>query len=588
MNARSRLLLLLLLPLAGCTGYATGGDDKGTPPGPTPGAAAFRCDPAKLPAELPLRRLTSTQYVRTVQDLVRATPLASGDKDAVLSALAQRLERFPPDRRVTAPGDTHGGFVQLDQVVQQSHVDASYEVAVALGKELTSSPGRRSALLGACATDASSANDEACLRGFITRFGRQALRRPVDSAQVDALVAAAGSTPVAPETVADVIGMLLSAPHFLYLVEEAPAAWSGTGPAPLDAWALASRLSYHFWQTLPDAELLAAAESGALLTAEGYQAQVERLFADARTERVVQDFFSQWLRLNELRPLNTRVGTPVFDAFAGEDVPSARLHQEMVGEIGDLVTWVMRNDKPLGEVLTSRKSFARTESLAALYRQPRWDGTSAPQDFVEPARVGLLTRAALLASASGNTRPVMKGFHIRNALLCQTIPPPPDNANVMPIELSPDLTTREQVERITEQPGSACAGCHSTLLNPFGYVTENFDALGRSRSAQRLFNPDGSARGEKAVNTRASATLGGKLHELANAAEATRVLAQSGLFHTCFARQYFRFAFSRMEDDAQDGCVLAELERQALEDRPLGQLLKAVALRPEFKRRDFR
>ncbi|HZH13598.1 MAG TPA: hypothetical protein VE057_04460, partial [Archangium sp.] len=98
MNARSQqLLLLLLLPLAGCTGYATGGD--GTPPGPTtPGAAAFRCDPAKLPAELPLRRLTSTQYVRTVQDLVRATPLASGDKDAVLSALAQRLERFPPDR----------------------------------------------------------------------------------------------------------------------------------------------------------------------------------------------------------------------------------------------------------------------------------------------------------------------------------------------------------------------------------------------------------------------------------------------------------------------------------------------------------
>ena len=564
----------------------TGNDPDGTGPGTGKKFQKFSCDPAQVPFDLPLRRLTRAQYGNAVRDWVDATTLAPSDKSATLAAVEALVARYPDDMRVGAPGQKHGGYTQLDQTVQQAHVDASYEVAVALGRELTSSPARRTALLGACATDGDAGNDDSCLRAFVASFGQRVLRRPLTGTDQTLYRDAAGAAPVDPAAVADVIALLLTAPEALYHVEIPRE--ETQGPALLDAYSLASRLSFHFWQAPPDAQLLAAASSGALLTPEGYAAEVERLFADPRTNVAVHDFFSQWLRLDELQPMDTRVGTPVFDAFAGEHMPDSDLHRHMQDEIRDLVTWVARTGGTVGDVLTSRKSFARTDDLAALYGQPVWDGTSPPQDFEEPARFGLLTRAAMLASPSGNTRPIMKGFHVRTALLCESVPAPPDNAMAMPIELSPDATTREVVEQITEQTGSSCSGCHSTLLNPLGFVTENFDALGRFRTHQRLFDADGTHRGERPVDTRTQFRFGDRTRAVSGAEDVTRLIAQSGEFESCFAVQYFRFAFGRMEDSLKDGCALATLEGQAQEGRPLAEVLKAVALQPAFHRRDFR
>ncbi len=561
-----------------------GPDVKG--PGTGQKSQKFSCDPAQVPTDDPLRRLTRSQYVNAVRDWVQGTPLGASDKSAALAAVDALVARYPEDMRVGAPGQKHGGFTQLDQTVQQAHVDAAYEVAVALGNELTSSPARRSALLGTCATDADTGNDAGCLRAFITSFGQRVLRRPLSDADLTFYRDAAGATPVAADAVADVIALLLTAPEALYHVEVARE--QAEGPALLDAYSLASRLAFHFWQAPPDSQLQAAAASGALLSPEGYAAEVDRLFGDPRTDIAVRDFFSQWLRLDELLPMNTRVGTPMFDAFAGDHPPDSDLHQHMQDEIRDLVIWLTRTGGSVGDVLTSRKSFARTDDLAALYGQPVWDGSSTPEDFVEPARVGLLTRAALLASPSGNTRPIIKGFNIRTALLCQNVPAPPDNAMAMPIELTPDATTREVVEKITEQPGSSCSGCHSTLLNPLGFVTENFDALGRFRTHQRLFDIEGAMRGERPVDTRTRVPLNDRTHTVNGAEDVTRLIAQSGDFESCFAVEYFRFAFGRMEDPLKDGCALATLERQAQEGRPLAEVLKAVALQPAFQRRDFR
>ena len=284
------------------------------------------------------------------------------------------------------------------------------------------------------------------------------------------------------------------------------------------------------------------------------------------------------------------MGVPVFDAFAGNNSPSAGLHEDMRQEIRDSVRFVSRAGGGVRDVLTSRKSFARTPELLALYGpdQEPWDASSPPPDFAQPERAGLLTRAAFLASASGNTRPIMKGFHVRTALLCQSIPAPPNNAAAMPIELSADLTTREQVEKLTEQQGSSCAGCHRTLLNPMGFVTENFDALGRLRVRQSLFDMDGQLQGEKPVDTRTHIQIGDLRHDVTGAGELVDFMAQTGEFETCFARQYFRYSFNRVEDPARDGCALAALQSEALQGKPLADVLKQVALQPAFQRRDFR
>lgn len=573
----------------GSSGTTGGGSTSGTGGGGVPVTTweveRFACDAQQTPTDLPLRRLSQRQYLNVVGELINRSGLAAADRTAVTAALRDELAPFPADRLVGVPGEKHGGFNRLDQALQQGHIDASYAVATAAGQELTSTPARRTALVGACATDSNTTNDAQCLRDFVSRLGRLVHRRPLTPEDVTFYTSVAGTTPVDPAVLADVIGLMLTSPQFLYHFEEGDP--MAAAPTPLDAFALASRLSFHFWQTMPDDALLTAAQDGSLLTEAGYRAQVERLFTDARTNAALDDFFGQWWRNDELPPLNTRIGTPIFDAFAGANVPSATLHDEMNAEVLELARHVARTNAPLDEILTSRKFFARTPALAALYGQAPWDGMGAPPDFVQPERHGLLTRAAFLASGSANTRPVMKGFRVRNGLLCTQIPPPPPGAMATPIPLSPDLTTRETVEQITEQPGSSCQGCHIALLNPLGFVTENFDALGRVRTTQRLFADDGMVRLEKPIATRTAPNLAGFFDPVDHAGEVHALMAK-GEFQTCFARQYFRFTFQRMEDDAKDGCLLRSLQDEALAGKPVAEVLKLVALAPAFKRRDVR
>jgi hypothetical protein len=577
------------LLLAACTAKIdpVGGSQSAPPPGRESGWAATRfvCGAGGAAAELPLRRLSRVQYQNTVAALVAESGLGAAEQQAVLTALQPDLAGVPADRLVGVPGEARGGFYRLDQTIQQAQVDASYQVATRLGAELTSSPARIAAVVGACATNAATDDDGACFSAFAERFGRLALRRPLRAGDRTLLQAVVGTTPVAPAALADAVALLAAMPQALYHVEEGdPAAG---GPTALDAHALASRLSYHLWQAPPDAALRAAADSGAILTPDGYRAQVQRLLADPRVEEGVRTFFAEWFRLHELTPLDSFAGTPLFDAFAGYR-PGADLHVQMSDEIGDVVVWHLRRGGTVADVLTDRRQFARTAELAGIYGGVPWDGTSVPTALPEAARAGLVTRGALLANASGNTRPIMKGQKVRNALACLPIPPPPAGFTPPAINLSPTMTTREVLEAMTETPGGACAACHSTYLNPLGYLTEDFDALGRHRTRQVLFNPDATVAGSKPVNTSAAPNVAGVTTPIPDARALTELLQRSGEFETCFARQYFRFTFQRVEDDAADGCVLRSLQDAAATGQRLDEVLASVALRPEFKRRDLR
>src|SRR5262249_32802752 len=134
------------------------------------------------------------------------------------------------------------------------------------------------------------------------------------------------STAIDPAGFGDVIGAFLTAPEFLYHVEHGEMPVAGKANLfGLTAFELANRLAYHFWETMPDAELWSAAKSGALRTPDGYQRQVDRLFADARTRATLDAFFRDWLKLEDLKPLDARIGEAVFKAFAGDDLPKSTL-----------------------------------------------------------------------------------------------------------------------------------------------------------------------------------------------------------------------------------------------------------------------
>ncbi|WP_438021942.1 DUF1592 domain-containing protein [Sorangium sp. So ce233] len=522
-----------------------------------------------------------------MRDLVAgAAPRA--ERDAILEAVAPQLDALPHDDR-EGPQEHWGGFTRVDQTVTQEHVERSYALASAVAAELTRSPGRLEALAGGCATDEDAGNDGACLDTFLRTFGERALRRAVTDEDVAFYRQPAGAPPFDAADYRDMVAQLLAAPSFLYFVEHgARAVDERLALHEVDPYELASRLAYHFWQTLPDEELLGLARSGELARDDVYRAQVDRVFADPRTRAALRQFYAEWLRRPDVAELSSRVGTPAFDTLRGDLTPTGELREAMFDELADMALYYsLDTSGTIDDLYTSRKSFARSDELAAIYGVPPWDGEAEPPDFVEPERQGLLTRAGMVATGSANTRPIMKGVFIRRALLCDDLAPPPANVMAKAPETATGATAREVVTALTGQ--GTCAGCHAIAINPLGFATENFDPLGRLRAEELLIDPiTGELAGTAPVDSRAVPRLTSRdATEVADGRELQELMLASGKVQSCFARVYFRFTFGRAEDAARDACALADLQGALADGAPLADVLRRVALTPAFRQRHF-
>ena len=556
-------------------------------PKAAPSPAAFECNATVLAELAVMRRLTMTQYRNTVRDLVRT--LLDDEVDSGLVVAGAALDDLPQDRREPVPQDIHGSFRRLDQTLQQVHVDGAFRVGRSVADALTE-PQRIGRVVGDCAVDSDPANDAQCFGHFIERIGALILRRPVEPDDFRFYQDVYGSSLASsPEAYARVLNVLLNAPQFLYFVEHGTREVSGRPDTyELSAYELAARLSYHFWQTMPDAQLRQAARDGSLLEPETYAREVERLTSDPRTQQTMAEFFGDWLKVEDLAPLGESED-PVYLAFAEPSAPTRELRQHMIDDVLSMVayyTWTGHGGIP--ELFTSELSFARGDDLAAIYGVNPWDGVSAPPHLPPGQRPGLLTRSLFLANGSANTRPIMKGVFIRRRILCDDIPPPPAGVNAIPPELRPDMTTRQVVESLTEQTGSTCVGCHGVLINPLGFATEGFDALGRARSDQALFQDDGASAGSLPVDTRTTPrVVPGDESPSGGPADLARLMLQSGKLEACLARNYFRFAYGRWENVASDGCVLERLRARLVETGSIAEMLKEVALTPEFRQRRF-
>jgi hypothetical protein len=529
-----------------------------------------------------------TQYENTVRDLTRWVlddPLEAGEVIRLAG-----LDALPLDRREPTLQDPSGSYRRLDQAVDQSHVDETFRVASALGSAL-SSPERLAAVVGPCATDADPDNDEACLSSFVLGFGARALRRPLDASDESFYRAVYGSDPSDDASAyADVITVMLSAPEFVYFVEHGEAEVAEqSGNYGLSAYELASRLSYHFWQTLPDDELWQAAEDGSLLEATVLAQQVTRLIADDRARETMEELFADFLELEELATLDAYVDDPVFEAFAGGDLPGPDLRQHMIDEALDMLayyTWTAPGG--VEELFKSELSFAKGEDLARIYGVEPWDGSSPPPGLPQGERPGLLSRAWFLVSGSVSTRPILRGVFMRRHLLCDELAPAPANVTAALPTRQLDQTTRQAVEELTEQPGTTCAACHEAFINSLGFAFEGFDALGRVRHEQRLFSDDGKEIGALPVDTATvPRVMPGDETAASGPADVIELMLQSGKLEACLVRNYFRFTFGRYEEPSRDGCALERLRRRLVESGRIRDMLEEVALLPEFRQRRF-
>ncbi len=430
---------------------------------------------------------------------------------------------------------------------------AVYEVSITGPYDATGpgdTPSRRRVLT---CRPAHPDEDDACARAILKPLLRRAYRRPVTDADLEgpfALYRAARDADGFEAGIEMALAAVLVSPEFLFRIERDPDDVPAGAPYRLGDLQLASRLSFFLWSSIPDDELLDAAERGELGTPEGLERQVRRLLADPRAANLVTNFAAQWLHLRNLDSI-----APDMRRFPDFD---DNLRQAFRRETELLVESVIREDQSALDLVRADYTFVN-ERLAKHYGIPHvygsrfrrltFDGTEE-----HAARGGLLRHGSILLVTSYATRtsPVIRGKWILDNVL--GVPPPPPPPNVPELEESVTggaaLSMRERLAAHRANP--ACASCHR-LMDPVGFAFEHYDAVGRWRDA------DGGAPID------ASGTLfdGSHFDGVASLEEA--LLARPELFVTTLTEKLLTFAIGRgmTWDDAP---AVRRIVREAAEE----------------------
>jgi hypothetical protein len=323
------------------------------------------------------------------------------------------------------------------------------------------------------------AAERPCATQILSTLARRAYRRSVSEAEVASLMAFYDVERAAGRTFEDGIraGLqrLLASPKFVFRVETDPVGVREGEPYPLDDFALASRLSFFLWSSIPDDELLTAASRRRLGQPPELARQVRRMLADPRSRALVENFGGQWLQLRNLQ--NSVPNSDIFPDF------DENLRRAFARETELLFESIIREDRSVLDLLTADYTFVN-ERLARHYGIPYVSGSEFRRVAVtDERRKGLLGHGSILTLTSHATRtsPVLRGKWILDNLLGTPPPPaPPDVPALKEHDESEALqTVREQLAEHRASP--ACASCHK-IMDPLGFALEHFDAVGTWRS----------------------------------------------------------------------------------------------------------
>ena len=409
--------------------------------------------------------------------------------------------------------------------------------------------------------------DENYAREIFARFLPRAYRRPVTSTEVEKVVAIVRDAMQAKQmgfTDAMRLGLsrVLSSPGFWFIERESK-------PAP--AYALASRLSYFLWSTMPDDELFSLAASGKLADKAVLSTQVDRLLKDPRSEQFVRNFGGQWLSVREFGSVEPANDYKNYDAALKAAGPE---------EAYAFVAEVLHHDLPVTNFIDSDFAVVN-ERLAKHYGIEGVSGEAFRRVALKPEhhRGGVLGMAGLLTYLADGTRtlPMRRGTWVLDNLFGDPPGNPPPNAGeIQPNTAGENLSVRERIEK--HRNDETCASCHAKL-DPYGLALENYDAIGMWRERA---NGEGFT-GNKAPPIDPSGTLpNGKSFQTLEQYKAL-LLEQKDELARCLATKMLTYALSRpvgyTDHETVDGLV-AELKKR---DYRIQTLVKGIVLSPAFQ-----
>ncbi len=367
------------------------------------------------------------------------------------------------------------------------------------------------------------------------------------------------------------LSAMLQSPQFLYFPELVPSGTPAGTTVPIDPYALATRLSFFLWQSVPDDALLDAAGQGTLATNDGLDAQVSRMLADPRSKRALWSFHRQWLGLDQILDSEGATRTAAVDPRW-----STTSQTDSVKESELFVENVLTQGGTFDDLLTSQTAWVDGE-MSRLYGLPAPADPTAWTQVTLPAsqRAGLLTRVAFLAgySHAGATSPPVRGNAVQLRLLCELPISPPPGADLSQPTAAPDAgaeTNRMLFEQRTSPP--ACQSCHQSL-NGFGFGLESYNAAGIYQTTDDGLPVDPSG---VVLGTDVDGPFNGGI-------QLSGILAKSAVVHACATEEWVRFAMGRAPVDSEQTYLTQMGDDFAKSGGDVRGLLQEIVLSPVFR-----
>jgi mono/diheme cytochrome c family protein len=319
-------------------------------------------------------------------------------------------------------------------------------------------------------------------REIVARFATRAFRRPVTPDEVERLLKMYDKSDKDGDRFENRVRLalyrVLVSPHFLFRVERDPANAESGKAYPISEYALASRLSYFVWSSMPDDELFSLAGKGQLL--KNLEPQLRRMLKDPKSSAFVENFVGQWLTLRNLADV-----APDPKVFPGFD---DALRSAMSKETELFFNAMLREDRNILDFIDSDFSFVN-ERLAEHYGIEGVKGEAFHRVKLPANRGGILTQASILTLTSypARTSPVQRGKWVLEQILGTPPPPPPPDVPAIDDGQVLKGSLRQVMEQHRTNP--VCSSCHQRM-DPIGFAFENYDAIGRWRDKDGKFDID--------------------------------------------------------------------------------------------------
>jgi hypothetical protein len=450
---------------------------------------------------------------------------------------------------------------RLTPAIYQISINGPYD-----SKASGDTPSRRRIFVSYPGKSAGRSDEDACAQRILTTLMRRAYRRPVTSGDLEKPMEFYRQTRVKESFEAGIeaaLSAVLISPEFLFRIEQDPAGLAPSTAYSISDLTLASRLSFFLWSSIPDDELLTAAERGDLHKPRVLEKQVRRMLVDSRAQNLVNNFAEQWLYLRNLESI-----TPDLRLFPDFD---DNLRQAFRRETELHFEAVLREDRSVLDLLKADYTFLN-ERLAKHYGVPNVYGSRFRRVALSKAseRGGLLRQGSVLTVTSYATRtsPVIRGKWILENIVGAPPPPPqPDVPALKDNTVGANLSVRERLAE--HRANAACASCHN-LMDPIGFSFENFDAVGRWRTLEE----------GKLVDASGGLPDGSKFTGVAGLEEG--LLSRPEIFVGTLAEKLLTFALGRGVEP-YDGPAIRKVVRDAqAEDFRLSSIVVGIAKSTPF------